>query len=72
MDKYTEKYFFNQIKEILDSGDVEKIKPCLIFIDVREVKDKSSVQLETILHWSGNKTIGESKEVFEQIYPLFG
>lgn len=68
MDKYTEKYFFNQIKEILDSGDVEKIKPCLIFIDVRK---KPPMQLETILHWSGNKTIGESKGVLEQIYPLF-
>lgn len=48
MDKYTEKYFYNEIKQILNEAkDVEKLMPIFVY--------KLSQNEVRILHWSGNK-----------------
>ena len=60
MDHYTRMYFFEEIEDILNSRPVEKICPVLIFF--------AEDELPTMLHFSGNKVIGNITAMLESIF----
>lgn len=64
MDNYTRKYLFEEIEAILDSRPVEKICPILVFF--------AEDGVPTLLHFSGNKVIGNITAMLESIFGYMG
>lgn len=64
MDRYTRMYFFEEIEEILNSRPAEKTCPTLIFF--------AEDGVPTLLHFSGNKVIGNITAMLESIFGYIG
>lgn len=64
MDHYTRMYFFEEIEEILNSRPVEKTRPVLVFF--------AEDGVPTMLHFSGNKVIGNITAMLESIFGYMG
>ena len=62
MDKYTRKFFFEEIERILNQRPVEQSSPTLLFI--------AEDGLTTLLDASGNKVVGELFGILTLTYDL--
>ena len=64
MDNYTRKFFFEEVEQILNNQPVEKSQPVLVYY----AKD----DLPELLHFSGNKAVGNLIGLLEAIFGYIG
>jgi hypothetical protein len=64
MDAYTEKVFFNEIEDILNCQPIDKSQPVMVYY--------AEDGLPELLHFSGNKMVGNILGFLEDTFGYIG